>query len=81
MWNLRDTVLQGLSETNNSVEGGLKKLVASRHCNIWKFIKKEQIINELRIEQYLCGQPHKIQLGKNIAIVMNELIVAILLIF
>lgn len=62
LWNCYETVLQGLPKTNNSIEGwhhGFQSQIAAQHPNIWKFIsaiKREQSLNELRIEQYISGQ-------------------------
>lgn len=61
MWNVYQLVLDGLPRTNNSVEGwhrGFEEQVAACHPNIWKFIdsiKKEQSVNEIRIEQFFSG--------------------------
>lgn len=62
MWNCYDGVLSGLPKTNNSIEGwhrGFMYQVSANHPDIWKFIsaiKREQNLNEVRIEQYVSGQ-------------------------
>jgi hypothetical protein len=64
MWNCFDGVQHGLPKTNNSVEGwhrGFQMQLSAEQPNIWKFIsalKREQSLNELRIEQYVSGQQH-----------------------
>jgi hypothetical protein len=64
MWNCFDGVQHGLPKTNNSVKGwhrGFQMQLSAEHPNIWKFIsalKREQSLNELRIEQYVSGQQH-----------------------
>ncbi|KAB0801401.1 hypothetical protein PPYR_01533 [Photinus pyralis] len=63
MWNCFDAVQHGLPKTNNAVEGwhrAFQMQLCADHPNIWKFIsalKREQSINELRIEQHISGQP------------------------
>lgn len=68
MWSVYETILEDLPKTNNSVEGwhrGFQEQIGAMHPNIWKFIdcvKKEQNLNEVRIEQYVSGvepQPSK----------------------
>ncbi|XP_031350480.1 uncharacterized protein LOC116176146 [Photinus pyralis] len=62
MWNCYNSVLENLPKTNNALEGwhrGFQEMVGGNHPNIWKFVnalKKEQSLNELRIEQYHSGQ-------------------------
>jgi len=53
----------GLGKTNNACEGwhrGFHQLVGSDHPSIWKFIEylqKDQILNQMKVEQLLAGQP------------------------
>ena len=60
--NVLITVLLNVRRTNNSVEGwhrGFNQLIASSHPTIWEFIdhlKKEQSLNEMKIEEYIAGQ-------------------------
>jgi hypothetical protein len=62
LWNCHEAAESGLPRTNNSVEGwhrGFNELVGLSHPSIWRFIddlKKEQSLNELKIEQYIAGQ-------------------------
>jgi hypothetical protein len=62
LWNCHEAAKSGLPRTNNSVEGwhrGFNQLLGSSHPTIWKFIddlKKEQSLNEMKIEQYIAGQ-------------------------
>lgn len=62
LWNCHEAAKSGLPRTNNSVEGwhrGFSQLLGSCHPTIWKFIddlKKEQNLNEIKIEQYIAGQ-------------------------
>jgi hypothetical protein len=62
LWNCFTAVINDLPKTNNSVEGwhrGFNELLGAHHPSIWKFIdglKKEQSLNELKIEQYVAGQ-------------------------
>jgi hypothetical protein len=62
LWNCFTSVINDLPKTNNSVEGrhrGFSQLLGAHHPSIWKFIdglKKEQSLNELKIEQYIAGQ-------------------------
>ena len=62
MWNCYDGVQDGLPKTNNFLEGwhrGFQMQISAEHPNIWKFIsalKREQSLNELRIEQHVSGQ-------------------------
>lgn len=61
MWNCFDNVVEGLSKTNNAIEGwhnSFEHQIGARHPSIWKFIdglKREQSLQELRIEQYVGG--------------------------
>jgi hypothetical protein len=61
LWNCYDSVVQGLSKTNNSVEGWHREfaeVVGGHHPTVFKFIdalKKEQGLNETKIEQYIAG--------------------------
>ncbi len=61
LWNCYEAVKDGIPKTNNSVEGwhrGFSQLLSAHHPNIWKFIKglkKEQSVNELKVEQYIAG--------------------------
>lgn len=61
LWNCFQATLEGLPKTNNSVEGwhrSFASLLQAHHPSLWKFIdglKKEQSLNELKIEQYLSG--------------------------
>lgn len=61
MWNCYQGTLQGQPKTNNSVEGwhrGFQELLSANHPSIWKFIdaiKRQQSLNELKIEQFLSG--------------------------
>ncbi|KAK9738629.1 hypothetical protein QE152_g9700 [Popillia japonica] len=70
MWNLYQSILEDLPKTNNSVEGwhrGFAERVGAMHANIWKFInyiRKEQSLNEIRIEQYVSGFEHQPQKKK-----------------
>lgn len=68
LWNVNTSVLEDLPKTNNAVEGwhrGFSQLIGAYHPSIWKFIeglKKEQSLNELKIEQFVAGiqqQPGK----------------------
>jgi len=62
LWNCYDASLDDLPKTNNAVEGwhrGFSQLLGAHHPTIWKFIdgiKKEQSLNEMRLEQYVSGQ-------------------------
>ncbi len=62
LWNCYAATLEDLPKTNNAVEGwhnSFNKLLGAAHPTIWKFImglKKEQSLNELKIEQYISGQ-------------------------
>jgi hypothetical protein len=62
LWNCYESTLQDLPKTNNSVEGwhnSFSSLINATHPSIWKFInelKKEQNLNEIKIEQYIAGQ-------------------------
>ncbi|KAK9738133.1 hypothetical protein QE152_g10125 [Popillia japonica] len=62
MWNLYQSILEDLPKTNNSVEGrhrGFAERDGAMHPNIRKFInyiKTEQSLNEIRIEQYVNGR-------------------------
>lgn len=62
LWNCFLLTADGLPRTNNSVEGWHREfgsLLGADHPNLWKFIdalRKEQGINETKIEQYLAGQ-------------------------
>ena len=61
LWNCYDASLDDLPRTNNSVEGwhrGFSQLLSANHPTIWKFIdgiKKEQSLNEMKLEQYVGG--------------------------
>lgn len=61
LWNCYDASLDDLPRTNNSVEGwhrGFSQLLGANHPTIWKFIdgiKKEQSLNEMKLEQYVGG--------------------------
>ena len=63
LWNVHAQVVEDLPRTNNSVEGwhrGFSHLLSANHPTIWKFIdglKKEQSLNELKLEQFTAGQP------------------------
>ena len=63
LWNVHAQVVEDLPCTNNSVEGwhrGFSQLLSANHSTIWKFIdglKKEQSLNDLRLEQFTAGQP------------------------
>ena len=63
LWNVYQQALEDLPKTNNYVEGwhrGFSQLLGAYHPTVWKFInglKKEQSFNELKIEQFLSGQP------------------------
>lgn len=60
-WNIYSRTTDVLPRTINSVEGwhrGFESQAGATHLNIWKFInclKKEQALNEVRIEQFLAG--------------------------
>jgi len=62
LWNVYNAALQDLPKTNNAVEGwhrGFSEILGSYHPSIWKFIealKKEQSLNELKLEQYVAGE-------------------------
>lgn len=62
LWNCYDASLDDLPKTNNSVEGwhrGFSQLLGAHHPSIWKFIKgikKEESMNEMKLEQYVAGQ-------------------------
>lgn len=62
LWNCYEATLEDLPKTNNSVEGwhrGFSQLLGASHPSIWKFIdglKKEQSLNEFKVEQYISGQ-------------------------
>ena len=62
LWNVYDSALQELPKTNNSVEGwhrSFSHLLGACHPTIWKFIdslKKEQSLNEMKLEQFVSGQ-------------------------
>jgi hypothetical protein len=62
IWNVHNSALQDLPKTNNSVEGwhrAFSQLLGASHPTIWRFIdslKKEQSMNELKLEQFLSGQ-------------------------
>ena len=62
LWNVHDQVVHDLPRTNNSVEGwhrGFSQLLGAYHPTIWKFIdglKKEQSMNEMKLEQFLAGR-------------------------
>jgi hypothetical protein len=62
LWNQYDATLEGLPKTNNSIEGwhrAFSSLLNVHHPNIWKFIealRKEQGLNETKIEQYVAGR-------------------------
>lgn len=61
LWNCYQTVLQNRSKTNNNLEGwhrGFQYTLNSLHPGFWLFvkaIKREQSLNELKMEQYLSG--------------------------
>jgi hypothetical protein len=63
LWNCYNGTLDGLPKTNNSCEGwhtSFTSLLSSSHPSIWNFIdaiRKEQSMNEIRIEQYISGHP------------------------
>ena len=62
LWNCYDGVKDGLTKTNNSVEGWhneLGSLLAANHPSIWKFIEElqeQQSLNEMKIIQHLAGR-------------------------
>ncbi|XP_060843699.1 uncharacterized protein LOC132923758 [Rhopalosiphum padi] len=62
MWNCYDSVIQDLPRTNNSVEGwhhAFNAALGANHVSIWKFIrflKKEQVLQEVRLEKRLSGE-------------------------
>lgn len=62
LWNCHNLVLTNRPKTNNNLEGwhrGFQSTLNSFHPGFWLFvkaIKKEQSLNELKIEQYLSGQ-------------------------
>ena len=62
LWNCYDASMEDLPETNNAVEDwhlGFNQLLGAHHPTIWKFIdgiKKEQSLNELKLEQFIAGQ-------------------------
>ncbi len=57
-----DATLEGLPKTNSAIEGwhrAFSSLLSVHHPTIWKFIKalrKEQGLNETKIEQYIAGR-------------------------
>jgi hypothetical protein len=61
MWNVYDQTIEQAPRTNNHVEGwhrGFCGLLASHHPTIWKFVdglKKEQSLNQMKIEQFIAG--------------------------
>ena len=61
VWNCLQHTADGLPRTNNSIEGfhrGFSSAISCHHPTIWKFIdalKREQNLNEVKIEQYLAG--------------------------
>lgn len=69
MWNCYNAVQNDLPKTNNSVEGwhrAFESQLSASHPSIWKFLdalKREQNLNEVKIEQYVAGavpvQPRK----------------------
>lgn len=62
LWNCYQSIIDGVAKTNNSVEGwhrGFLELVGVHHPPIFKFIgflKREQSLNEAKIEQHLADQ-------------------------
>ena len=62
LWNIFFLIADGNPRTNNSVEGwhrGFSSLLGADHPSLWKFIdglRREQSLNELKIEQYISGQ-------------------------
>ncbi|RWS20135.1 uncharacterized protein B4U80_11049 [Leptotrombidium deliense] len=64
-WNCYTSVIDELPKTNNSVEGwhrAFSSLISCQHPSIWKFIsgiKKDQSLNEFKLEQYVAGTPVK----------------------
>jgi len=63
LWNCHDAVFNNIGKTNNNVEGwnrSFSSMLGSHHPNLWKLIEgltKEQILNELKIEQILSKHP------------------------
>lgn len=63
LWNCFQTTAESIPRTNNSVEGWHRSFsshLSVHHPSIWKFIeglRKEQSLNELKIEQYIAGEP------------------------
>ncbi|CAI6357190.1 unnamed protein product [Macrosiphum euphorbiae] len=63
MWNCYDSVLKHQPRTNNAVEGwhhAFNRALAANHVTIWKFInflKQEQSLQEVKMEQSLSGEP------------------------
>jgi hypothetical protein len=61
LWNQYDATLQGLPKTNNAIEGWhrvFSSLLSAYHPTICKFIealRKEQGLNETKIERYVAG--------------------------
>jgi hypothetical protein len=60
---LLSSTAEGLSRTNNSVEGcnkGFNTLIGVDHPPIWKFvdkIKEKQSITEMKLNQFVAGTP------------------------
>lgn len=61
MWNSFDNVVEGMSKTNNAIEGwhsSFQRQISARYPSIWKFIdglKREQSLQKLQIEQHVGG--------------------------
>jgi len=63
LWNCHQATADGISRTNNSVEGWHKRfssLLGGPHPTIWRFIdaiKEEQSVTEMKINQLVAGIP------------------------
>lgn len=70
MWNCFNAVIDDLPKTNNSIEGWhrhFNSLTGSHHPSFWTFVqnlKKEQSLNETKMEQIISGREATKQLKK-----------------
>ncbi|RWS15775.1 uncharacterized protein B4U80_05692 [Leptotrombidium deliense] len=80
-WNCYTAVIDDLPKTNNNVEGwhrAFSSLLDCHHPSITKFItalKKDQSLNELKMEQYVAGTPVKQNFSRKLQAVRFQSIV------
>lgn len=70
MWNCFNAVIDDLPKTNNSIEGWhrhFSSLIGAHHPSFWTFVenlKKEQSLNEKKMEQIISGREAPKQIKK-----------------